>query len=118
MNIHSSLKFVTLEQLSNDINYLYFELKQALKSRGSDLIIQQNETNDGIVVYHNLIQKYRYGGDIETYKTKLLKTIYNRYHTGYPGGAIGYLDDWEDATTRYENIAPKEALTNLSLIHI
>ena len=109
MNIHSSLKFITQEQLSNGINFLYFALKQALKSRGSDLIVQQEETNDGIVVYHNLIQKYRYGGDMETYKAKLLKIMYTNYHTGYPGGGIAYLDDWEDAITKYENIAPDKA---------
>ena len=101
-----------MEQFYNEIGFLYYALKQALVSRGVDLIIQQESNTDGIVVYHNLIQKYRYGGDMETYKTKLLKTIYNQYYTGYPGGALKYLDDWEDAIIRFENIAPEEATSS------
>ena len=106
--IHSSLHFITYEQFLNDIGYLYNALKQALKSKGSDLIVQEEHTCDGIVVFHNLIQKYRYGGDMETYKTNLLRTLYTRYYTGYPGGALEYLDNWEDAAIRFDNIAPKE----------
>ena len=48
MNIHISVKYVTLEQLYDDINFLYFALKQTLKSRGSDLVIKEQETNNGI----------------------------------------------------------------------
>ena len=59
-------------------------------------------------MFHNLIQKYRYGGDLETYKNSLLKTLYTRYYTGFPGGALEYLDKWEDAAIRFDNIAPKE----------
>ena len=108
MNVHISVKYVTLEQLHDDISYLYFTLKQALKSRGSDLVIKEQETNDGIVVYHNLIERYRYGGDREKYKSKLFLIISAQYCSGYPGGALGYLDNWEDAAIRFDNIAPKE----------
>lgn len=79
-----------------------------MKSRGSDLIVQQESTTDGIVIYHNQIQKYRYGGDMETYKTKLLQVIYSGYYTGYPGGPLDYLNKWKDTIIRYENIAPEE----------
>ena len=86
--VHPSLHFITYEQFLNDIGYLYNALKQALKSKGSDLIIQEEQTSDGIVVFHNLIQKYRYGGDMETYKIRLLKTLFTKYYTGYPGGSL------------------------------
>ena len=46
MNIHSSLKLISLEQFYNDIGFLYYALKQALVSRGSDLIIQQESNTD------------------------------------------------------------------------
>ena len=91
MNIHASQNFISLEQFYNDIGFLYYALKQALVSRGGDLIIQQERNTDEIVVYHNLIQKYRYGGGMEIYKTKLSKVIYNGYCTGYPGGALNTL---------------------------
>ena len=71
MNIHTPLNFISLEQFYNDIGYLYNALKQALKSKGNDLIVQQKHNSDGIVLFHNLVQKYRYGRDMETYKTKL-----------------------------------------------
>ena len=112
MNVHISVKYVTLEQLYDDISYLYFALKQALKSRGSDLVIKEQETNDGIVVYHTLIERYRYGGDRETYKSKLFLIISAPYYSGYPGGALRYLDLWEDATTRLENLSPEEAYSS------
>ena len=70
MNIHACLKFISLEQFYNNNIFLFYALKQSLVSRGSDLIIQQESNTDGIVVYHNLIQKYQYSGDMETYKTK------------------------------------------------
>ena len=81
-------------------------------SRGFDLIIQQKSNIDEIVVYHNLVKKYRYGGDMETHKTKLLKIIYNGYYNEYPGGALKYLDEWENAIFRYENIVPEQATTS------
>ena len=59
-------------------------------------------------MFHNLIQKYRYGGDLETYKNSLLKTLFTRYYTGFSGGVLEYLDKWEDAAIRFDNIAPKE----------
>ena len=45
-NIHTSLNFISFEQFNNDSGYLYNALKQALKSKGSDLVIQQNESQD------------------------------------------------------------------------
>ena len=43
---------------------------------------------------------------------KLLKAIYTGYYTGYIGGPLDYLDKWEDAIIRYENIAPEEATSS------
>ena len=100
MNVHISVKYVTLEQLYDDISFLYFALKQALQSRGSKLVIKEQETNDGIVVYHNLIGRYRYGGDRETYKSKLFLVLAAPYYSRFLGGALMYLDLWEDTTIR------------------
>ena len=94
MNVHIAIKYISIEQFQNDINYLYYALKQALKSRGSDLVVTAEDTCDGIIVYHNLIQKYKYGGDRETYKSKLVILIHTQYYDGFPGGGIAYLDRW------------------------
>ena len=111
MNILTSLNFISFEQFNNDNGYLYNALQQALKSNGSDLVIQQDESQDGIVVYHNLVQKYRYGGDMETYKCNLLCILYTKYYKRYPGRALGYLDNWEAAAIKFDNIAPEEKTT-------
>ena len=89
-------------------------MKWALKSKGSDLIIQQEPNCDGIVVFHNLIQKHRYGRDMETYRTILLNIMYKKYYTGYLGGPLEYLDNWEDAAIRLDNIAPEEKTSSVT----
>ena len=112
MNVHISVIYVTLEQLYDDISFLTFALKQTLKSRGGDLVIKEQETNDGIVVYHNLIGRYRYGGDRETYKSKLFLVLAAPYYSRFPGDALSYLDLWKDATIRLENLLSEEAYSS------
>ena len=75
-------------------------------------MVTAEDTCDGIIVYHNLIQKYKYGGDRETYKSKLVILIHTQYYDGFPGGGIAYLDRWEDSTVRLANVSPNEAHTS------
>ena len=45
---------------------------------------------------------------METYKSKLLKIIHGEiYKTGYKGGPLAYLDQWENAAIRYNKVAPE-----------
>ena len=34
--------------------------------------------------------------------------VRTKYYTGYPGGPIAYLDEWETTIPRHDNVAPKE----------
>ena len=57
-------------------------------------------------MFKNLTQRFRYGGDISTYRSKLLKTIHSeQYHTGYSDSPIVFLRKWEDAAVRYNRVA-------------
>ena len=68
MNIHYSLNYITVQQFIVDIGYLYHALLAGLAARGSDIVIQEESTKDGIVVYHTMTETYRFRGDLETYK--------------------------------------------------
>ena len=48
----------------------------------------QRKTNDGIVVHSNLIGKYRYWNDRETYKSELFLIFAVPYHSDIPGEAL------------------------------
>ena len=108
-NVHPTVKYISVEQFENDIPYLYNALKHSIRGRGADLIVQAQSSQDGIVVYKNLTQRYRYGGDVDTYKSKLLNIIHgDKYRTGYPGGPLVYLDQWENAVIRYNKMADQD----------
>ena len=61
MNIHCSLNYITVQQFITDIGYLYHALLVGLPTRGSDIVIQEEATKDGIVVYHTMVRRYRFG---------------------------------------------------------
>ena len=44
MNEHITIKYISIEQFQNEINYLYYALKQALKSKGTDLVSTAEDT--------------------------------------------------------------------------
>ena len=65
MNLHMSLHYITTEQFAFDITWLYNALKQAIgNGRGMDVVIRYKNTQDGIAVYHTMLNKYLYGGDL------------------------------------------------------
>ena len=73
---------------------------------GVDTILQQQDYRDGIVAFKNLKQRFRYGGDISTYRSKLLNIIHGKkYYTGFPGRPIAFLNKWEDIAVRYNKVA-------------
>ena len=39
MDLHLTVKYISIEQFQSDINYIYCALKQSLKSRGCDLVV-------------------------------------------------------------------------------
>ena len=45
-------------------------------NRGSDLLEREDgTTNDGIVILHNLYERYKYDGDVQTYKSNLMNMM-------------------------------------------
>ena len=113
MKFHSSLNYVTEEQFIHDITWLFNALKQALgDGKGADIILLYAESFDGIAVYHTMINRYRYGGDMQTYKTKQETILSTNFSRGYPGGPLTYLDEWEKAAVRLAFVSKEEALSD------
>ena len=49
--------------------------------------------------------KFKYGGDIQTYKSKLLHTLHNtKYYTGYKGGPLAFVEQFETALAEYNKV--------------
>ena len=109
MNISHSLNYITEEQFMYDINWLFGALKQAIgNGRGSDIVLRYESSQDGIAVYHTLFNKFCYGGDLQTFMTKM-ETILNKSLTrGYSGGPLQYLSDWETAAIKLQRVTPNE----------
>ena len=113
MNLHSSLNYITTEQLKIDVTWLFNALSQALGTgRGGDIIITYMRTQDGIAAYHQMMTRYLYGGDVETFKKEQMDILTTNFSRGYPGGALAYLDNWEQAAVRLSQASPEEAMTD------
>ena len=69
--VSPTVKYISVEQFELDLAYLYSSLKFAVIYKGQNCVTPECFTKDGIVVYKNLLQKLKYGGDIMTYKSKL-----------------------------------------------
>ena len=101
-----------------DTNYLFSALKHCIQGRGSEILYKHHLLFDGVTTYKIITDKFRFGGDRETYKAKLINVIYGtKYYTGYPGGPLQYLDMWEQTNSKYNRLAkPGEILTSDMLI--
>ena len=107
-NVHSSVKYISIEQFDVDSNYLFHALQQCITGRGSEIFNKQHLLFDGVTTYKILTDKFRFGGDRETYKNKLINIIQGpKYYTGYTGGPLKYLDTWEQATSKFNRLAEK-----------
>ena len=63
MKLHESLKYITEEQFTYDITWLYNALKQAIgNGKGLDIILRYKDSFDGIAAYHVMINRFHYGG--------------------------------------------------------
>ena len=87
MNLHMSLNYITTEQFIYDITWLYNALKQAIgNGRGSDIILRYSKSQDGIAVYHEMFNKFHYGGDLQIFMTQMDNILNNNLTKRYPGG--------------------------------
>ena len=105
MKVSQDIKYISEEQFFIDLSYLYGALKQSLKFQGSDLINKENQTKDGIAVLFKLYQRYKYGGDKESYKAKQLVIMNIPLTKTFSGGPLAYLERWEKASIIYDNLS-------------
>ena len=106
--VHNSVNYIIEEQCIIDLNYLFSALKQSLVNKGSDLVKREDgKTNDGIVILHNLYERYKYDGDPQTYQSNLMLTMNQKLTRTYPEGPMQYLENWEKTTIAYFNISEK-----------
>lgn len=81
MNLHSSLNYITTEQLRIDVTWLFNALIQALGTgRGGGIIITHMQTQDGFAVYHQMMTRYRYGGDVERFKKEQIDILTSNFN--------------------------------------
>ena len=112
MKLHESLKYITEEQFTYDITWLYNALKQAIgNGKGLDIILRYKDSFDGIAAYHVMINRFHYGGDMQTYKANQETILTTNFTRKYPSGPLAYIDAWEKAAVRLEVVAPDENLS-------
>lgn len=113
MKLHSSLIYITIEQIKTDITWLFNALSQVLGTdRGTDIIMSHRATQDGIAAYHMMVVRYCFGGDIETFKKKQNDIFNTNFHRNYTGGALTFLDEWEQAAVQLAAASSSETLTD------
>ena len=92
MNLHMSLNYITTEQFIYDITWLYNALKQAIgNGRGSDIILRYSKSQDRIAVYHEMFNKFHYGGDLQTFMTQMDNILNTHLPREYLGGPFKFL---------------------------
>ena len=64
--VSPNVKYISVEQFEIDLSYFYNTLKFAVIYKGQNCVTSERWTKDGIVVYKNLLTKFKYGGDIRT----------------------------------------------------
>ena len=61
-NFNPNVKYISVQQFEYDLIFFYNTLKYAVIYKGSNCVTNERWTKDGIVVYKNLLQKFKYGG--------------------------------------------------------
>ena len=61
-----------------------------------------------IVVFHNLSQRFEYGGNRITYKNKQLEKLGTNFTPSYLKGAMIFLDDWEATLGKLRRLLHKD----------
>ena len=90
-----------------DSKYVFHAFQHCIKGRGSEIFQKHNLMFDGVTTYKVLTDKFRFGGDMDTYKNKLINVIHGqKYYTGYAGGPIKYLDNWKPPSHGNRGVSP------------
>ena len=103
------MKYILVQQFEIDLSYFYNTLKSAVIYKGQNCVTNERWRKDGIVVYKNLLIKFKYGGDIKTYKSKLLHILHNtKYYTGYKGDTLAFVENFETTLAEYNKVVEIE----------
>ena len=97
LGLHHSLEYVTKAQFYIDIAWLYGALKQSLPVKGKQIVTKYKDSRDGLIVWSLFLDKYRYGGNKEVYLAEEQQKIRVRYTPDFPGGELGFLEQYETA---------------------
>ena len=95
--LHSSLHHIAAKQMANDISWLNGTLKQSLKKKGKQIVKHFRDSHDGLSVWKQFLDTYRYGGDVDVYIARQQDILRVRYTPDYPGKELGFLEDYETA---------------------
>ena len=94
-HLHSSLEYISPSQFVNDVNWLFGAIQQSIIGRGRSIVMQHAATQDGILAWKQLLATFRYDGDVDCYLAKQQEVLMIHFHSGYPGGEIQFLEDYE-----------------------
>ena len=76
MNVHFSVRYMRVQQFIADVEYSCNAIQLGLCARGSDFVIVEKGTKERIVVHHIMLQTHKYGDDLESFKAKQFKMIF------------------------------------------
>ena len=102
--IHPSLHNVSAEQFKLDLHWLFGAMKQAITGRGRTIIQLHEETQDGIVAWHEFVTKCRYDGNVDVCLNQQMALTQVVFHAKCPGGAIQFLDDHASACMNIDHV--------------
>ena len=104
--LHHSVDHIEEHQLANDISWLYGALKQSLKKRGKAIVRHYQKSRDGLAVWKQFLDTFRYGGDVDVYIIRQQDVLRTQYTPNYPGKELGFLEDYETAFVNIEAVSP------------
>ena len=55
---------------------------------------QHADTQDGLLAWKQLLDTFRYDGDVDCYLAAQHAVLNKRYHSGFPGGEIPVLEEF------------------------
>ena len=59
-----------------------------------DIVMRYKSSQDGIAVYHTMLNKYKYGGDLQSFQQQMEDIMNTTLTRGYHGRPLEYLNNW------------------------
>ena len=82
------------------------------------MIVKEYEpSQDDICVWHKFLATYRFGGKLSLYIDKQQEILTKHYHLHYPGGANGFVDDYEEAFMNIDYVLRDQADPELQRLY-